>query len=125
MEEIMRNRTKTKGLLGETMALEFLVGKGWSVVARNWRSRRGVIDILACDPGDGGDPTLVAVEVKSWWAPSWDADELRYAIPPYKRIKIHRSFSDFLACHPQLEYHSFRIDAICIRQGRVSHFQGV
>lgn len=124
MDGATGNGTKTKGLLGETMALEFLVGKGWSVVAKNWRSRRGEIDILACDPSDG-NPTLVAVEVKSWWNTSWEVDELRYAIPPYKRIKIHRSFSDFLACHPQLEYHSFRIDAICIRQGRVSHFQGV
>lgn len=124
MDGNKNNGTKTKGFLGEALASEFLVRKGWSIVAKNWRSRRGEIDIIACDPCDGGS-TLVAVEVKSWWSASWDVEDFQYAIPPYKRIKIHRSFSDFLACHPQLGYHSLRIDAICIQQGRVSHFQGV
>lgn len=111
-----------KGMNGEELVVSFLRRKGWRIIARNWRSRRGEIDIIVEDTSCG---TLVAVEVKSWWNTNWAIDELRYAIPSYKRIKIHRCFSDFLACHPQLGYHSYRIDAVCIHKGRISHFQGV
>lgn len=48
------------GKLGETIAQEFLLGKGYTIEAVNYRHRRLELDIVAKD----GD-TLVFVEVKT------------------------------------------------------------
>lgn len=126
MEQIQKTHPTAaeKGRRGENLAVEYLEQKGWKVIARNWRSRRGEIDILAVEPSRPCY-TLVAVEVKSWWNSTWSDADFQYAIPRYKLLKIHRCFSDFLACHTQFGYHSYRIDAICIHNGRIEHFQGV
>jgi putative endonuclease len=51
---------KSLGRLGEMLAGEYLGREGWQIVARNWRTRRGEIDIVARD-GDW----LVFVEVRT------------------------------------------------------------
>ena len=48
------------GKIGEELAVEYLLGKGYQILERNWRSGHKEIDIIALD----GD-TLVAVEVKT------------------------------------------------------------
>ena len=51
------------GRRGEQLAVDHLVGRGMTVVERNWRCRLGEIDIVAADLGDAG-LTLVFCEVK-------------------------------------------------------------
>lgn len=47
---------------GENLAEQYLIGQGYSIVARNWRAGRvGEIDLIAVDP----QGTLVFVEVKT------------------------------------------------------------
>ncbi|MHA6511378.1 YraN family protein [Tessaracoccus sp. Z1128] len=58
----MESPTQALGRRGEDKAVEYLVARGWRVLARNWRCREGEIDIVAAEP-DGR--TLVVVEVKS------------------------------------------------------------
>lgn len=48
-----------KGKLGEAIALKFLEDKGWHLVAKNYRYRRGEIDLIMQD-----QDVLVFVEVK-------------------------------------------------------------
>lgn len=48
------------GRQGEAVAAEYLTRQGWEVVARNWRTRAGELDIIARD-GDW----LVFVEVRA------------------------------------------------------------
>ncbi|OYT10938.1 MAG: YraN family protein [Bacteroidetes bacterium 4572_112] len=48
------------GKLGEDIASEFLIKKGFKVIERNWRTGRYEIDIIALD-----NDTLVFVEVKT------------------------------------------------------------
>ncbi|MBR3710276.1 MAG: YraN family protein [Bacteroidales bacterium] len=48
------------GKLGEDLAVNYLINKGYQIFERNWRSGHKEIDIIALD----GD-TLVAVEVKT------------------------------------------------------------
>ena len=48
------------GKNGETLAVEFLEGKGYQIIARNWRCGNNELDIVALD----GD-ILVFVEVKT------------------------------------------------------------
>lgn len=53
--------THEKGDWGEDLAVNYLLSKGYSVVCRKYRSKRGEIDCVAKD----SDGTLVFLEVKS------------------------------------------------------------
>ena len=48
------------GKIGEDIAVDYLVGQGYRILERNWRSGHKEIDIIALK-----DDTLVAVEVKT------------------------------------------------------------
>jgi putative endonuclease len=54
------NNYQDFGKLGEDLAVNYLINKGYQILERNWRSGHKEIDIIALD----GD-TLVAVEVKT------------------------------------------------------------
>ena len=56
----MIDRRKATGARGESAAVAYLRHKGYSIVATNWRCRRGEIDIVAQD-----GPALVFVEVRT------------------------------------------------------------
>ncbi|WP_026917655.1 YraN family protein [Gordonia shandongensis] len=55
-----RDRRRLIGQIGEDLVADYLHGLGWRVLARNWRTRYGELDLIAAD----GD-TLVVVEVKT------------------------------------------------------------
>ena len=48
------------GKLGEELAVNYLIEKGYEILERNWRNKHKEIDIIAKDGG-----TLVIVEVKT------------------------------------------------------------
>ena len=48
------------GKIGEELAINYLINKGYQILERNWHSGHKEIDIIALD----GD-TLVAIEVKT------------------------------------------------------------
>ena len=48
------------GKLGEELAVNYLIGKGYEILERNWRNNHKEIDIIAKDGTD-----LVIVEVKA------------------------------------------------------------
>ena len=48
------------GKIGEELACDYLVNKGYQILERNWRSGHKEIDIIAL-----ADTTLVVVEVKT------------------------------------------------------------
>lgn len=48
------------GAEGEERAAQWLQRQGWTILARNWRTRSGEIDLIATDP----DGVLVVCEVK-------------------------------------------------------------
>ena len=52
------------GVFGESLALRYLVGKGYEVVERNYRTRHGDIDLILLDTN-----ALVFYDVKAlrWW----------------------------------------------------------
>jgi putative endonuclease len=54
------NTRRTLGQHGEELGAAYLVNLGYDIVARNWRTRSGELDIVACD-GDW----LVFVEVRT------------------------------------------------------------
>jgi putative endonuclease len=77
----MLNRRRQTGEAGEALAARLLRKKGYTIVATNYRTQLGEIDIIARDGG-----TLVFVEVKArrsdrFGAPKW-------AVTPAKQRKI-------------------------------------
>ncbi|GEE02456.1 UPF0102 protein [Gordonia spumicola] len=55
-----RDRRGQIGRLGEDVAADYVGRLGWRILARNWRTRYGELDLIAAD-----GTTLVVVEVKT------------------------------------------------------------
>jgi putative endonuclease len=107
---------RSRGSSGEEQAQAYLQSQGYSVLARNFRTRRGEVDLVArC-----GD-RLVFVEVKSW--ASYQEDSLEYAIGAWKRRRIVEVSRRFLLEHPQPDGIRIAYDVILLRRGRVNHIQ--
>ena len=55
-----RAHNQALGAKGEALASDYLVSRGFQVIARNWHCRYGELDLIMRD-----DDTIVAVEVKT------------------------------------------------------------
>ncbi|MDR0436048.1 MAG: YraN family protein [Propionibacteriaceae bacterium] len=53
------------GAWGEQIAVDHLLGLGWTIADRNWRCDAGELDIVALEPLPGRPPCVVVVEVKA------------------------------------------------------------
>jgi len=107
------NRSRA-GRLGEDRAAALLEDKGYRIVARNVRSSRGEVDIVAQD----GD-TLVFVEVKSWRR--YGLDSLEYAINALKRSRIIETAQYFLSVHREYNGMAIRFDVVFIGAAETIH----
>jgi putative endonuclease len=110
------------GRLGEDLAAAHLERLGYAIVARNFRTRFGELDLVACD-----DATLVFCEVKTRrgrGAP-WDA------LGPQKQARVRRMALVFLAeAADRPRVPGLRFDAIGVvldaagRLVRLDHLEG-
>ena len=82
-------KTAETGKAGERLAVRALKRAGYRVLATNWRTRGGEIDIVAEQNG-----TIVFVEVKTRRSDSFAAPEL--AVNSKKRRKLARAAWRFL-----------------------------
>lgn len=110
------------GQRGERLAAQYLQRKGYRIVGRNFRTRRGEIDLICAD----GD-CLVFVEVKTRTAGGLGAPE--DAVTAAKQLRIRQAVAAYLARLPELPP-SFRVDVISIEQfpdGRqqVVHYENI
>lgn len=95
------------GQWGEQVALDFLIGKGLRLVARNVRTPYGELDLVMTD-AEG----LVVVEVKARTSSTFGLPE--EAITARKREHLIQSLEAYLASRTGLP-DSWRIDVIAIR----------
>lgn len=94
------------GRAGEDRAARYFQGLGYTVLARNWRSRDGELDLVVADAA-----ALVAVEVKT--RRGEDFGHPFEAIDARKRARLWRLAVAFAAAHPDLvRGRRLRIDAI-------------
>ncbi len=114
-----RLSTAGKGARGEAEAAAFLEARGWTVLARNFRTRRGEIDLIA----RSGDE-VAFVEVKSWRSVS--REELGRSIGPRKQARIARAARQFLSRRPELAGARLRFDVIFLggEEGGIDHIPG-
>lgn len=111
--------TTQRGAMGEARAAEFLQRQGWTVLARNFRTRRGEIDLVV----RRGDE-VAFVEVKSWR--SVPREELGRSIGPRKRARIARAAREFLSRRRELADAHVRFDVVFLggEEGGVEHIPG-
>jgi putative endonuclease len=99
-------RSKLKGDVGETIAVQFLENAGYAILQRNYRYERGEIDIVAEKNNE-----LVFVEVKTRHSQSFGVPE--DAITDKKESYLKRTAEGYLFQH-HLEHKKCRFDVIAI-----------
>jgi putative endonuclease len=102
------------GRAGEDLAVKFLEGKGAQIIARNFRSRAGEVDIIAID-----GETLVFVEVKSWSA--FGLEDLERSITAQKRFKIIETAKYFLLSNRKYSNRPIRFDVLFLGEPEIEH----
>lgn len=107
--------TKRLGQVGEDLAVQVLKGQGYKVLARNFRSTYGELDIIA-----EGQGTLVFVEVKCRFPGQYGTPE--EVVTPTKIRHIIKAGQYYLLLHPT-NLDGPRIDVVAIEigdDGRIS-----
>jgi putative endonuclease len=102
------------GREGERRAAEALEKKGLVIIARNVRSQRGEIDLVALD-----GEAVVFIEVKTWSA--YGFDELEYGIDEKKQRRIIETAKYFLSAHRQYNGMTVRFDVVFIGPEAITH----
>ncbi len=119
---ILRQR-QDLGRRGEEEAARFLCGLGYIVIAKNYRSPYGEIDLIAQDQHNRR--MIVFVEVRTNSDPRF-GDPLA-SVNLRKQRQVAKTAQYYLVRH-RLENHEARFDVIGIRwqlgQARISHIQG-
>ncbi len=87
----MSLETKEFGDEGEDLAAELLISKGYEIVERNYRYRKGEIDIIAIDPET---KYLVFIEVKS--RRNLEFGEPEYAVTRNKMRQVKKIAEAYL-----------------------------
>ena len=112
-EKLKDQRT---GLRAETMAALYLRLKFYRILARNWRSKAGEIDLIAAR-----SKTLAFIEVKA----RATNESGRYALHPRQQARITRAAEAFLATRPECANMHVRFDLIVVVPLRIpDHIAG-
>ncbi|GAA1788907.1 MULTISPECIES: YraN family protein [Leucobacter] len=113
---------QTLGRWGEKTAADYLESRGYRILARNWRTREGELDLVACQTD-----CLVAVEVKTRSGQGYGSP--LEAITRRKARRLRRLLLEWVREHrPGAE--RLRIDAIgiTVRPGElpgIDHLRGI
>ncbi|MDR0456812.1 MAG: YraN family protein [Treponema sp.] len=102
------------GKKGENRAAEALEAAGMSIIARNFRSQKGEIDIIALD-----GEILVFIEVKAWSA--FGIENLPYSLSPKKQGRIIETAKYFLSIYRQYYGRAIRFDVVFVGKEAVTH----
>jgi len=108
------------GKWGEEQAEKFLIRHGYDILARNYRTSYGEIDLVAWK-----NWVTIFVEVKTRTSTSFGLPET--AITPKKRDSILKTALAYLQKHPEYD-RDWRIDVIAIQRRnsqptQITHFE--
>jgi len=102
------------GKKGEDQAALALESAGLQIIARNYRTKYGEIDIIAL----GGD-TIIFVEVKAWSV--YGMEDLQYGIDARKQRKIIKTAKFFLSENRKYNKMAIRFDVVFVANNSVTH----
>lgn len=111
----MKQLNHVLGVEGETLAKQFLIDNGYKIVALNYKTKIGEIDIVA-KTGD----TTVFVEVKDRKTQRFGMP--REAVTPYKQNKIKLVATQYMLSHKLMDS-KVRFDCIEILGDTITHIQ--
>ena len=103
----MPNSNIQKGKEGENRAENYLKEQGYEILYRNWRTRRGEIDIIAEKDG-----TLVFAEVKT--LPASTLETVERVLGGIKQKKIIETAKCFLLENRQYSNSYIRFDVLIV-----------
>jgi putative endonuclease len=95
------------------LAARVLEKAGFRVIARNFRSPWGEVDLIALDGA-----VIAFVEVKSW--SFYGIEDLRYGIDQKKQRRIIETAKFFLSTHREYNDMAVRFDVIFVDSGTSS-----
>jgi len=98
--------TVSKGRLGEALACEFLTGKGYAILERNYYTSRGEIDVVFLD-----NEMLVFGEIKSRYSTMSGIPEEEFDHEKYR--KFHQAVIEYIMRH-NAGGDSYRIDLLAL-----------
>jgi putative endonuclease len=98
------------GLSAESRAAAYLIGKGFRILARRWRSPLGEIDIVA-----RRGKLLIFVEVKA----RERLDDAAWSVTPRQQQRIAGAAEVWLARNPDMTFEDIRFDVILVAPGRL------
>ncbi len=108
------------GRWGEQAAADYLEKQGYEILARNYRTAHGEVDIIARQ-----ENVLVFVEVKARSSNRFGYPE--QSVTPRKRMHIMSAAEMYVRKHP--EFHTWRVDVIAVEgetgEAKVTHFENV
>ena len=110
---------KNLGESGERVAALALAQRGYTLLARNYRTRTGEMDLIARD-ADG----LAFVEVRARRGNAAGTPE--ESLTPRKRARLIAVAQEFLQAHPEWSDSAWRIDLVAIeldRAGRLARLE--
>lgn len=105
------------GKIGEFIACDYLIQKGYHIIDRHVTSREGELDLVADHCGE-----LVFVEVKTRSSEKFGAIEESLTASKFKRLTS--AINTYIANYP--EHSSYRLDCICVFiskfKAEISHY---
>lgn len=113
------------GKIGEDIAGQFLINKGYSILGRNYRKKFGEIDIIGRDKSG----TLVFVEVKTLSKSESHMPEDNFTL--HKSQKMRKISQFFMNEHPELvsDEGGCRMDLVAIvmdhDKSEIRHYENV
>jgi len=105
---------KERGKKGEEQAAAALEADGMQIIAKNFRSTYGEIDIIAIS-----GETIVFVEVKAWSA--FGLEDLQYGIDIKKQRKIIKTAKYFLSENRKYNKMTIRFDVVFVKNNSITH----
>jgi putative endonuclease len=123
MDSSIRSKSVAIGRLGEAIAEQALLTKGYKVIDRNWRGPEGELDLVVRDEG-----YLVFVEVKARRSTKFGTPE--ESVLPHKQRRIANTALTYLLETAQQDK-PWRIDIMAIvlspsdKVIRLTHYVGI
>lgn len=108
------------GRWGEQAAADYLEKQGYQILARNFRTEHGEVDIIARQ-----ENVLVFVEVKARSSNRFGYPE--HSVTPRKRQHILSAAEKYILEHPKFQ--TWRVDVIAVEgetgEAKIVHFENV
>lgn len=106
----------TLGVQGEEAAARYLTKKGHKILARNFRTAGGELDIVS-----RLKKMLVFTEVKQRSYKAFGGPLA--AVNKTKQHRIAKAAAAFIKSHKEVAYDEIRFDVICILGGEITHLE--